>query len=148
MGHKRLVRLFGGARLDLRIAGRHPDDFPRGPLDSRRHVVRRRRVHPAIRQIHHNAAEELDVRHLLPEQVSQGCGGLEMVLEHQSTQATHTRHPHFRDIRLLAGPGRGGRVHVKVHVDGSPEQPGAVSLPAGFTGERFLEVHEPGEHRQ
>jgi hypothetical protein len=71
-----------------------------------------------------------------------------MVLDHQSTQATHTRHPHFRDIRLLAGPGRGGRVHVKVHVDGSPEQPGAVSLPAGFTGDGFLEQHQRGEHRQ
>ena len=69
-----------------------------------------------------------------------------MVLDHQSTHATHTRHPHRRDIRLLACPSGGGRVDVKVQVDGSLEEPRAVSLPAGFTSDGFLK-QQRGERR-
>jgi hypothetical protein len=53
-----------------------------------------------------------------------------MVLDDERAHTVRTRCPHFRDIGLsLALPGVDARrVHVKVHVDGAFEQPGAVSF--------------------
>jgi hypothetical protein len=101
-------------------------------------VLHRGGIDAAVGQVHRDAAEDLDSRHDLPDQIGLGGGRLIVALEDDRAQPVGRRDPSGleRIHRALGGI----RVSVHVDVDRPIERPPDVVAMLTTEGTRHLEV--------
>ena len=127
------------AHLVLGIERRHPDEASpsAGHL---RHVLDRRRIHPADRQIEIDPAEHFEARRLLARKIREAGGRLVVVLEHDAAHPSRARQLRARRAHRSSAARCRGRVHVDVD--------GALEHPRGRNRiQRSLPLQRPRSHR-